>query len=275
MIGALQTRLRLNDGNSLPVLGLGVWQTTPGRATRETVRYSLQLGYRHVDTARIYGNEADVGQALRESGVPREEVSIVTKLWNQDQGYARARRAFEESLAALGLDSVDLYLLHWPVERRRLESWKALEELKLEGRARSIGVSNFTVRHLEELMEGARVVPAVNQVEFHPFLVQRDLLEFCRRHGILLTAYSPLAHGQGLDDPTLQAIGGRHGKSAAQVMLRWAIQHGASVIPKSTQRARIQENALVFDFELSGTEMAEIDGLDRGLRTCWDPTPVQ
>ncbi len=275
MIGALQARLRLNDGNALPVVGLGVWQTTPGRVTRETVRYALQLGYRHVDTARIYGNEADVGQALRESGVPRDEVSIVTKLWNQDQGYARARRAFDESLAELGIDVVDLYLLHWPVEKRRLESWKMLEELKLEGRARSIGVSNFTVRHLEELMATARIVPAVNQVEFHPFLVQRELLEFCRRHGILVTAYSPLAHGQGVGHAALTAIGRRYEKSSAQVMIRWAIQHGAAVIPKSTRRDRILENALVFDFELSAEEMAEIDALDRGLRTCWDPSGVQ
>lgn len=275
MIGALQARLRLNDGNALPVVGLGVWQTTPGRVTRETVRYALQLGYRHVDTARIYGNEADVGQALRESGVPRDEVSIVTKLWNQDQGYARARRAFDESLAELGIDVVDLYLLHWPVEKRRLESWKMLEELKLEGRARSIGVSNFTVRHLDELMATARIVPAVNQVEFHPFLVQRELLEFCRRHGILVTAYSPLAHGQGVGHAALTAIGRRYEKSSAQVMIRWAIQHGAAVIPKSTRRDRILENALVFDFELSAEEMAEIDALDRGLRTCWDPSGVQ
>jgi len=275
VIGALQARLRLNDGNALPVVGLGVWQTTPGRVTRETVRYALQLGYRHVDTARIYGNEADVGQALRESGVPRDEVSIVTKLWNQDQGYARARRAFDESLAELGIDVVDLYLLHWPVEKRRLESWKMLEELKLEGRARSIGVSNFTVRHLDELMATARIVPAVNQVEFHPFLVQRELLEFCRRHGILVTAYSPLAHGQGVGHAALTAIGRRYEKSSAQVMIRWAIQHGAAVIPKSTRRDRILENALVFDFELSAEEMAEIDALDRGLRTCWDPSGVQ
>lgn len=274
MLGALQTRIPLHDGHAIPALGLGVWQATPGRATREAVRYALQLGYRHVDTARIYGNEGDVGQALRESGVPREEVFVVTKLWNQDHGLARARRAFDESLAALGLDYVDLFLIHWPVERRRLESWRALEALQREGRARSIGVSNYTIRHLDELLAAAEIPPAVNQVEFHPFLVQRELLACCRERGIVLTAYSPLAHGQGVDDPTLVAIGARHGKTAAQVMLRWALQHGAAVIPKSTRRERIRENALVFDFELTPEQMQRIDALDRGLRTCWDPTAI-
>ncbi|MCU0253856.1 MAG: aldo/keto reductase [Acidobacteria bacterium] len=274
MLGALQARITLNDGGAIPKLGLGVWQTPQGRITREAVRYGLQLGYRHIDTARIYGNEGDVGQALRESGVPREDVFVVTKLWNQDHGLARARRAFENSLAVLGLDYVDLYLIHWPVEKRRQETWKALEEFKREGRARSIGVSNYTVRHLDELLAEAEIPPAVNQVEFHPFLVQRELLEHCRAHGIVLTAYSPLAHGEGLDDPTLASIGARHGKSAAQVMIRWAIQHGASVIPKSTRRERIHENALVFDFELGADEMRQIDALDRGHRTCWDPTSI-
>ena len=274
MLGALQTRIPLNDGHAIPALGLGVWQAPPGRVTREAVRYALQLGYRHVDTARIYGNEGDVGQALRESGVPREEVFVVTKLWNQDHGLARARRAFEDSLAVLGLDYVDLFLIHWPVERRRLESWKALEEFKREGRARSIGVSNYTVRHLDELLHAAQIPPAVNQVEFHPFLVQNELLAHCREHGIVLTAYSPLAHGEGLGDPMLAAIGARHGKTAAQVMIRWAIQHGTSVIPKSTRRDRIHENALVFDFRLDADEMRQIDALDRGMRTCWDPTPI-
>jgi len=274
VLGALQTRIPLNDGHAIPALGLGVWQAPPGRVTREAVRYALQLGYRHVDTARIYGNEGDVGQALRESGVPREEVFVVTKLWNQDHGLARARRAFEDSLAVLGLDYVDLFLIHWPVERRRLESWKALEEFKREGRARSIGVSNYTVRHLDELLHAAEIPPAVNQVEFHPFLVQNELLAHCREHGIVLTAYSPLAHGEGLGDPMLAAIGARHGKTAAQVMIRWAIQHGTSVIPKSTRRDRIHENALVFDFRLDADEMRQIDALDRGMRTCWDPTPI-
>jgi len=274
VLGALQARIPLNDGHAIPAMGLGVWQSPPGRVTREAVRYALQLGYRHVDTARIYGNEGDVGQALRESGVPREEVFVVTKLWNQDHGLARARRAFEDSLAALGIDYVDLFLIHWPVERRRLESWKALEEFKREGRARSIGVSNYTVRHLDELLHAAEIPPAVNQVEFHPFLVQNELLAHCREHGIVLTAYSPLAHGEGLGDPMLAAIGARHGKTAAQVMIRWAIQHGTSVIPKSTRRDRIHENALVFDFRLDADEMRQIDALDRGMRTCWDPTPI-
>ena len=274
MLGALQARIPLNDGHAIPVLGLGVWQVPPGRVTREAVRYALQLGYRHVDTARIYGNEGDVGQALRESGVPREEVFVVTKLWNQDHGLARARRAFEDSLAVLGLDYVDLFLIHWPVERRRQESWKALEEFKREGRARSIGVSNYTARHLDELLDSAEIPPAVNQVEFHPYLLQRGLLEHCRAHGIVLTAYSPLAHGEGLEDPALGAIAARHGRTAAQVMIRWAIQHGTSVIPKSARRERINENALVFDFALSDDEMRQIDSLDRGHRTCWDPTPI-
>ena len=245
----LRTSL-LNTGASIPNVGLGVWQSPRGSVTQEAVVASLRAGYRHVDTARIYGNEKDVGVAVREGIVPRSDIFVTTKLWNADQGYDTALRAFDASLALLGLDYVDLYLIHWPVAGKRKDSWRALEKVFADKRARAIGVSNFLVAHLTELLGSAKVVPAVNQIEIHPFLQHRDTRSFCDQHGIVVEAYSPLTHGERLDHPSVVEVGKEVGKSAAQVLLRWALQHRLVVLPKSTNEVRIRENIALFDFEL-------------------------
>lgn len=272
MAEGLRSTTGLNNGVRLPVLGLGVFQTPVGAATRAAVRSALDQGYRHIDTAALYRNEADVGAAVRESGVPREEVFVTTKLWNDDQGFDSAVRAFEKSRAALGLGYVDLYLIHWPVSSQRVESWRAMTRLLRDGKCRAIGVSNFTTAHLEELLGRSDVVPAVNQVEFSPFLFQRELLDFCEARRIQLEAYSPLTKGQRLSAPTVSRIAQAHQVSGAQVLIRWGLQHRVVEIPKSVRPERIRENADVFGFTLSATEMAELDGLNEGFRTSWDPS---
>jgi diketogulonate reductase-like aldo/keto reductase len=261
----------LNTGGRLPQVGLGVWQTARGQTTRLAVEAALRAGYRHVDTARIYGNEADVGAAVRAGAVPRDQVFVTTKLWNEDQGYDSALRAFDASLARLAFDYVDLYLVHWPVAGKRLDSWRALERLHAEKRARAIGVSNFLQPHLEELLAHARVVPAVNQIELSPFLQRRDTRAFCQKHGIVVEAYSPLTRGLRLGDPTVAEVARRAGRTPAQVLLRWGIQHGLVVLPKSTSPERIAENAALFDFELDPAALASLDALEEGLTTGWDP----
>jgi 2,5-diketo-D-gluconate reductase A len=260
----------LNSGTSIPQVGLGVWQT-PREVTREVVATALRLGYRHVDTARIYGNERDVGLGLRDSGVAREQVFITTKLWNDDQGFDSALRAFDASLGRLGLDYVDLYLLHWPVAGRRLDSWRALERLHAEKRARAIGISNFMPPHIDELLTRAQVVPSVNQIEVSPFLQHRETRALCARHGIVVEAYSPLTHGRRLGHSAVKAVATRVARSPAQVLLRWAIQHGMVVLPKSTREARIRENAAIFDFTLDAAAMAALDACEEGFATGWDP----
>jgi methylglyoxal/glyoxal reductase len=270
--GGPASRVQLRDGNRMPVFGLGTWKLDPGRPTRAAVRAAVAAGYRLFDTAKLYGNEEDVGAALRESGLDRSEYFVTTKLWNDDHGFEPALRAFEASRRALGLEQLDLYLIHWPVPGKRLDSWRALEQLQEEGKVRSIGVSNFTVAHLEELLSVSKVVPAVNQVEFSPFLFQRELLEYCRQHRIQLEAYAPLTRGRKFDDPTLARIAKAHARSPPQVLLRWGLQHEIVEIPKSSHVARVEENARVFDFELSSAEMTELDRLDGGFRTTWDPT---
>lgn len=262
----------LNNGVKIPAVGLGVWQTARGDQTRHAVRWALEAGYRHIDTAASYGNEKSVGEGLRDSPVPREQLFVTTKLWNSDQGYEPALRACETSLGKLGLDYVDLYLIHFPVRNKRLESWRALEKLLSEGKARAIGVSNFTVRHLDELLASAKVVPAVNQVELHPFLYQQELIAHCERHRIALEAYSPLTRGERLGDPTVVAIAQKHGKTAAQILVRWCVEKNLIPLPKSEKKERIIENAQVFDFALTKEELARLDALNENLRTCWDPT---
>jgi len=271
MNGLAGTTLQLNSGARIPQVGLGVWQTPSGATTRQAVTAALKVGYRHVDTARVYGNEADVGAGVRESGVARGEVFVTTKLWNADQGYDAALRAFDASLKRLGLEYVDLYLIHWPVAEKRLDSWRALERIHAEGRARSIGVSNFLVPHLEELLGKARRVPAVNQIELTPFLQRRETRALCAAHGIVVEAYSPLTHGMRLDHPVVNDVARRLGRSVAQVLLRWGLQHGLVVLPKSTRPARIAENGALFDFALDEQAMSELDALEEGLVTGWDP----
>ena len=270
----IQSTVKLNNDVRMPILGLGVYQSPPGRVTRNAVNFALRIGYRHVDTARIYGNEADVGEAVRESGVPREDLFVTTKLWNSDQGYDSTLRAFEGSLKRLGLDYLDLYLVHFPVPDVRKETWRAMETLLQKERCRAIGVSNFTIRHLEELIEESHVIPSVNQVEFHPFLYQKELLKYCQRKGIQVEAYSPLARGERLKHPRITSLATKYSKTPAQLMIRWGIEHGLVVIPKSTREERIRENSQVFDFDISDDDMRSLDSLNEDLRLNWDPTNV-
>ena len=274
MRSILKSTVKLNNGVSMPVLGLGVYLMRPGSETYQAVRTALDAGYRLVDTARFYRNEEDVGRAVRDSGLRREDVFLTTKLWNDDHGYTSALKAFDFSLKRLGLGYIDLYLIHFPVTNLREESWRALENILDSGRARAIGVSNYTVHHLKDLLRYSSVVPAVNQVEFSPFLYQRELLEFCRKQRIQVEAYAPITAGHRLDDPRITAIAAKHGRTNAQVLLRWAIQHDVVVIPKSVHADRIAENAQIFDFELTGEEMSALDGLHDGFRSSWNPTAV-
>lgn len=262
--------IKLNNGVEMPLLGLGTWNLT-GKECERAVLHALEAGYRHIDTASVYGNEKEVGNAIRKSGMPRSEIFVTTKLWNSEHNDPPG--ALESSLAKLGLDYVDLYLIHWPAEERKA-TWKAFERFLKEGRCRAIGVSNFTVRHLRELLKAADAVPAVNQVEFSPYLYQKGLLDFCRSQGIALEAYSPLTRGKKLSDPKLRAIAARHSKTPAQVILRWAVQHGVAAIPKSKSAERITENADVFGFALSEEDIKVLDGMNADFRTCWDPTDL-
>ena len=270
----LQTRVKLNNGVEIPWVGLGVFQSEPGPETQQAVEWALELGYRHIDTAAFYENERSVGNALKAVGLPRDEVFVTTKVWNSDQGYDKTLAAFEQSIEKLQLDIVDLYLVHWPIEATRLETWKALEHLFKEGIVRAIAVSNFLVHHLEELAANSSIVPAVNQVEFHPFVLQKDLLDYDHEHGIRHEAWSPLTRAKLWDNPVIDEIAGAHGKTRAQVLLRWDLQHGVVTIPKSVHKERISENADLFDFELTDEEMQKLDRLDRGERIGPDPDDV-
>ncbi|MDJ0325484.1 aldo/keto reductase [Cryobacterium sp. PH31-AA6] len=264
--------LRLHDGHSIPQLGLGVYKV-PDATAADTVQVALEAGYRHIDTAALYDNETGVGQGIARSGLPRGEVFVTTKVWNDRHGYEDTLRAFDESLDRLGLDYVDLFLIHWPAPRqdRYIETWRALELLRAEGRARSIGVSNFHTHHLDRLLAESVETPVINQVELHPWLQQSAVREYDSAHGILTEAWSPLARGRAIGDETLDRIGARHGKTAAQVVIRWHLQLGNVVIPKSVTPLRIRENFEVFDFALDEGEMNSIGGLESGERTGKDP----
>jgi diketogulonate reductase-like aldo/keto reductase len=268
----LSSRLPLSNGVEIPALGLGVYRSRPGDETRAAVEAALELGYRHVDTARVYGNEADVGAALAASGIPRDAVFLTTKLWNDDHGYDATLRACDASLRRLGVERVDLYLVHWPVPGLRRETWRAMERLLADGKARAIGVSNYTVRHLDELLARAKVPPAVNQVELSPFLQQRELVAYCRAHEIQVEAYGPLVRAHRMDDPVVSRIARRHGRTPAQVLVRWCLEQEIVAIPKSVREERIRENADVFGFALDAEDLAALGALDEGYRTSWDPT---
>ena len=266
---AIDSTLTLNDGRRIPMLGLGVWMIRAGGNCERALRAALDAGYRHIDTASFYGNEESVGAVIRASRIPREQIYITTKLWNSDHG--DPQRAFEHSLRKLNLDYIDLYLIHYPVRERR-QSWRALEKLQTQGKARSIGVSNFTIRHLIELNADSQTVPAVNQVEFHPYLYQKELLAYCQENGIVVEAYSPLTHGERLNDPKLVKLAKTYGKSPAQTLIRWALQHQTVVLPKSANPQRIAENANLYDFEISPEDMQTLNSFNENLRTCWDPS---
>lgn len=270
----ITSKLPLNDGMAVPRFGLGTFLSEPGNQTRDAVLWALEAGYRHIDTARIYGNEEDVGRAVRESGIPRGEIYVTTKVWNDDQGYDSTLRACNESLERLGMDYVDLYLKHWPVPGLRGDTWKALIELRKMGKTRSIGVSNYMIRHLDELLSQSDVTPAVDQVEISPFMQRRELTAYCREKGMVVESYSTLGRGQRVNDERLAAIGKPYGKTPAQVALRWALQSDLVVIPKSVHKERIYENAAIFDFELSDADMEKIAGFDENasvLPPSWDP----
>lgn len=255
--------MTLNDGRSMPQLGYGLWQIPDGEAAT-AVTEAFRVGYRLIDSAMIYRNETGLGQAIKRSGLPREELFITTKVWNEDQGYDRTLRAFDTSLQKLGLPSVDLYLIHWPSPKRGLyvETWKALLKLRQDGRAKSVGVSNFPIEALERLHQETGEWPSVNQVELHPLFQQRALRDFHAKHGIVTESWSPLGRGQLFTDPVVSAVARKHGKSAAQVILRWHLQRDLVVIPKSVTPARISENFDILDFALDALDLRQLDGLD-------------
>lgn len=253
--------LTLNDGNQMPQIGLGVWQSKGGDEIK-AVEWALEAGYRHIDTAAIYKNEEGVGQGLRNAGLSRDEVFVTTKLWNDDIRAGNARQALETSLKKLKLDYVDLYLLHWHVDGG-LKAWKELEQFQTEGLVKSIGVSNYMPEHLDELIAQSEVIPAVNQIEFHPYNQQQDVLDACVKHDITITAWSPLMQGHFKDEPIFATLAEKYGKTSAQVLLRWDMQRGVITIPKSVNQGRIQQNFNVLDFEISAADMQLIDGLNR------------
>ncbi|MFB6364890.1 aldo/keto reductase [Paenibacillus elgii] len=263
----------LNNGVRMPSLGLGVWKTKEGDEVVQAVKHALEAGYRSIDTAAVYGNEAGVGQAIQASSIPRDQLFVTTKVWNADQGYDSTLRAFEESRRKLQLEVIDLYLIHWPVKGKYKETWKALEKLYKDGVVRAIGVSNFKVHHLEDLLQDSEIVPAVNQVEFHPLLIQQELRTFCKEHKIQLEAWSPLMQGN-LDLPLLSELADKYGKTPAQIILRWDLQHGVVTIPKSIRESRIRENIDVFDFTLSDEDIARLDGLNQDRRFGPDPDHI-
>lgn len=268
-----QPHIGFHDGNSIPQIGLGVWQT-PNDTAAPAVQAALKAGYRHIDTAAAYQNEDGVGRGMRESGVDRKEIYLTTKLWNENQGFDATLKAFDKSLKELGTDYIDLYLIHWPAPRRNLylDSWKALVRIKQEGRVRSIGVSNFNPDHLERIIGETGVVPVLNQVELHPDFQQKALREVHAKHDIRTESWSPLGQGQLLDNAVIGKIAAKHGKTPAQAIIRWHLQNGLIVIPKSVTPSRIVENFGVFDFELDDADLKALDGLDApGNRIGPDP----
>jgi diketogulonate reductase-like aldo/keto reductase len=267
----LQGTVTLSNQVEMPYFGLGVFQSEEGEEVMNAVKWAIEAGYRHVDTAALYRNERGVGQAVRESGIDRKEIFVTSKVWNSDQGYDQTLKAFETSLNKLGFDYLDLFLIHWPVKGKYKETWKALEKLYHDGKVRAIGVSNFMQHHLEDLMQDAEIMPMVNQVEFHPRLVQQELVDFCLKNNIRHEAWSPLMQGRILDLPKIKAIADKYGKSTAQVILRWDLQKGVITIPKSARKERILSNADIFDFSLDAEEMETLDSLDKGERNGPDP----
>ena len=269
----VDSTVELLNGIRMPRLGLGVWKSKEGPETENAVSAALQAGYRLIDTAALYENEASVGRAVRESDVPREHIFVTTKVWNSEQGYDSTLKAFGASMDKLDLDYVDLYLVHWPVPGKYKETYRALETLYEEGKVKAIGVSNFLIHHLEDLMGSCRIKPMVNQVEMHPLLTRKPLLEFCKREGIQVESWRPLMKG-GFDIPLLQELAAKYGKTPAQILIRWHLQLDIVTIPKSARAERIRENADVFDFRLSREDMARIDGLNEDRRFGADPDRI-
>jgi diketogulonate reductase-like aldo/keto reductase len=267
--------VKLNSGKEIPQIGLGLWRVKNSADVEASVGAGLKAGYSHFDTAQVYGNEGMLADALEKLGTKREDVFITTKIAVQHFPHFLTKSSFEKSLSRLKTDYVDLLLLHFPVSFLRQRAWRDLEEIYESGKAKSIGVSNYTIKHLEELLKDCKVKPAVNQVELHVFLQQPKLLEYCKEQGIKVEAYSPLAHGYGMDNPVLQDIASKHKKSVAQIMLRWCIEKDLIPLPKSTHPERVQSNIDIFDFSLDTADMNKITALDSNHRTCWNPTYVK
>ncbi|MCJ7772887.1 MAG: aldo/keto reductase [Desulfobacterales bacterium] len=270
MVTSINDCAELGNGTKMPWLGCGTFQIPDSRIVVDSVKWAIKAGYRHIDTASIYDNEAGVGKGISESGIPRDQLFITTKVWNADHGYNSTLLAFEVSLKKLGLGFIDLYLIHWPVKGKFKETWKAFEKLYKDKRVRAIGVSNFHVHHLKDLMSDCEIMPMVDQVEFHPLLTQKELYSFCKANSIQFEAWAPLMKGN-LNSPLLAELSRKYGKTPAQVILRWDIQHGVITIPKSTHENRIIENTGIFDFILSAEDMAKIDGMNSGHRFGPDP----
>jgi diketogulonate reductase-like aldo/keto reductase len=266
MVLTIKSRINLNDGVSMPLFGIGVWRMEPGRETKEAVTLALELGYIHIDTASMYKNEEDVGAAVQESNLPRENLFITAKVHTSEVGYDATLEAFERSLQKLKLSYIDLYLIHKPVEGFRQNTWKALEKLKNDGICRSIGVSNFSPRHLDEILEICEFIPAVNQIEMNPFLAQKTISDYCRSKNIHITGFCPLARTEKSKDPAIVDVANECGKTWAQVMIRWSLQKQITTIPKSVNPQRIRENSDVFDFELNEKQMQRLNDLDQGFR---------
>lgn len=267
----IKDTVTLHNGVKMPWLGLGVFQVEEGNEVEKSVKIALEEGYRSIDTAAVYKNEIGVGKAIRESGIPREEIFVTTKVWNKSQGYDLTLAAFEKSINRLEMEYVDLYLIHWPVEGKYKETWKALEQLYKEGKVRAIGVSNFQPHHLDEIINVCEIKPMVNQVEYHPHLTQKPLLEYCQKHNIQLEAWSPFKHGEIFGNTTLQELAEKYNKTEAQIILRWDLQNNVVTIPKSVRENRIKENAAIFDFELTKEDMNKVDALNKDER--WGPDP--
>ncbi|KUK15870.1 MAG: 2,5-didehydrogluconate reductase [Petrotoga mobilis] len=264
-ITSISDKVELANKVKIPWLGYGTYKAH-GDELVEGVKYALSIGYRLIDTAEMYENEEEIGKAIRQSKIPRDEIFITSKVWNTNQGFESTLNSFENSLKRLGTDYLDLYLIHWPVSGKYLETWKALEKLYKEGRVKAIGVSNFLIHHLQDIINNCEITPMVNQVEFHPYLLQRDLLDYCQRNKIQLEAWSPLMRGRVLNIPQIIDIAKKYKKTPAQIVLRWDLQHGVVTIPKSVHKERIKENADIFDFELTEEEMNTIDNLDQNKR---------
>lgn len=262
---------KLNNGVDIEIFGLGVWKAN-SKETYQAVRWALELGYRRIDTAAIYGNEVEVGKAIRDSGLAREEIFVTTKLWRDD--HSNVAQAFQDSIKKLKIGYIDLYLSHFPTPEIRIAAYRNMQKILKDGSCRAIGVSNYTVKHLKELIAACEVVPSVNQVEFHVFLNQKELLKYCQANSIALEAYSPLAHGQRLNDPVLNEVAKKHHVSVAQIMIAWCVHKDLLVIPKTVQKERLAENAAALALNLSEEDLKKLDGLDEQLRTCWDPSDV-
>lgn len=271
----INSKIKLNNGIEIPAFGFGTYQTVPGPETYDSVRYALEIGYRLIDTAAFYGNEADVGKAIRDSKINRNEIFVTTKVKNTDQGFDNTLKAFDVSFNKLNIDYIDLYLIHWPLPNFRNDTWKALEKIYQNGKVKSIGVSNFTINHLNELFSTSAIIPVVNQVEFHIYLYQKELLEFCTAKGIYLEAYSPLVQATKMNDAKLKAMATKYNKTAAQILIKWALQVGTIPLPKSITKHRIKENAEVFDFEISVSDMEQIENWNENLHICWNPNTIK